>query len=265
MYRVEVLISCMFKDDISLIEKSNLYHDVIMVNQCDVPNETIYEYNNGIKKIDTPSRGLSVSRNTAVKYATADVCVLSDDDELFRNDAQEKISEAYKENPNADIIIFKIDNVQKRVWKKTKRLYYWDTLKVGSWQISFKRDSIVKAGIDFDINMGSGTGNGGGEENKFLIDCLKKGLKIYFVPVTIATMNNNDKKSQWFNGFDEKYFYTRGASTRYMLGFPISVIYALYYVIRKRPKYIGTISTKDAWNNIIKGIVDNRIAKGRNR
>ena len=205
MRRVEVLLSCMHKDDISIIEQSNLHRDVIMVNQCNVYNEIIYKYNNGIKRIDTPTRGLSVSRNIAIKNATADICVLSDDDEFFRIDAQDKILKAYEDYPKADLIIFQIDNVQKRVWKGVKRLHYWDLLKVGSWQISFKRESIINADIWFDTKMGSGTGNGGGEENKFLIDCIKKGLIIYFVPVTIAAMNKNDKQSQWFNGFDENY------------------------------------------------------------
>ena len=50
-------------------------------------------------------------------------------------------------------------------------------LRVCSCQITFKRASIIDNKLIFDVKLGAGTGNGAGEENKFLLDCYDKGLK----------------------------------------------------------------------------------------
>ena len=38
----------------------------------------------------------------------------------------------------------------------------------------------------------------------------KKGLKIHFEPVSILSIDNNDE-STWFNGFNDKLFWDKGA------------------------------------------------------
>lgn len=259
---VEILVSCMYENGIQLLERLNIEKDVVVINQCDATNEEIKLYPGNVKIIDTPTRGLSVSRNLAIKNSTADICMLSDDDEVFVDNAHQIIAESYKTYSNADVIIFKIENVNKLIINKPKKLNYFELLKVGSWMISFKREAIIRNNIEFDTLMGSGTGNGGGEENKFLIECYKKNLQIYYVPVVVASLNPSDSK--WFKGFDKDYFYTRGASTRYLLGLPLSVVYAVYYILKKRNKYINTISSRNAMSWILKGIVDNKIGKQKN-
>ena len=130
---------------------------------------------------------------------------------------------------------------------------------VSSVRITFKRKSILHKGILFDINMGSGTGNGGGEEIDFLLRCYKAGLKIYYMPLEIATMKESG--SQWFWGFNDDFFYQRGTSTRHMLGLPLSVLYAFYYVFTHKKMYIKDISMKRALEMTLKGIIDNKIGK----
>lgn len=49
--------------------------------------------------------------------------------------------------------------------------------------------------------MGSGTGNGGGEENRFLLDCRKAGFKMFYIPKVIASIGKGDSK--WFKGYTE--------------------------------------------------------------
>lgn len=63
---VQVLISCM-NQTIDIVKQSNLSHDVIVVNQCDVINEIEEIYPNQILFINSPSRGLSHSRNLATQ------------------------------------------------------------------------------------------------------------------------------------------------------------------------------------------------------
>ena len=79
------------------------------------------------------------------------------------------------------------------------------------------------------------------------------------VPEEIASVAQTE--STWFKGFDESFFYNRGATTRYILGWPLAVAYGIYYVIKKRPMYTGDISPKKAFSAICRGIRENRIGK----
>ena len=90
-------------------------------------------------------------------------------------------------------------------------------------------------------------------------DCEKAGLKIYYVPEAIASVGQVE--STWFEGFTEKFFVDRGATTRYILGLPMASLYALYYIITKRNMYQKDISPKKALWAIFRGIKENKITK----
>ena len=49
-----------------------------------------------------------------------------------------------------------------------------------------------------------------GEENALLFSCLRKGLKIHYVPAVTADLHIGE--STWFTGRDERYFRGKGAS-----------------------------------------------------
>jgi hypothetical protein len=105
--------------------------------------------------------------------------------------------------------------------------------------------------------LGAGTGNGAEEELKFLTDCEKAGLRIYYVPEEIASVAQTE--STWFAGFDERFFYNRGATTRYILGFALASAYAVYYVARKKSMYESQITPGKALRATFRGILENKI------
>ena len=117
----------------------------------------------------------------------------------------------------------------------------------------------MASGVWLDELLGAGTGNGAEEELKFLLDCQKAGLAIYYVPVEIASVAQ--EQSTWFGGFDETFFENRGATTRYILGPALAGAYALYYVARKKPLYQNTISPATALRATFRGIRENKIGK----
>ena len=52
--------------------------------------------------------------------------------------------------------------------------------------------NIIKSKLHFDVLLGSGTGNGAGEENKFLIDAYNAGLSIFYYPLEISSLHETD-------------------------------------------------------------------------
>lgn len=258
--KLEVLMSCMHQTDDTLVRKSRLTGDVVVINQCDRDDYKEYKTDGGVVRMfSTTQRGLTKSRNMAIGHARADVCLLCDDDEVFEPDYQEKILRSYEELPQADVIIFKMVNRKPSFADETKRLKFPQTMRVSSWQISFRPQRLRENGVRFDELLGAGTGNGAEEELKFLTDCEKAGLVIYYVPEEIASVAQVD--STWFGGFNETFFENRGATTRYILGFWLASAYAVYYVLTKRGMYRQTISTTRATGAIFRGIFRNKIGK----
>lgn len=253
-------MSCMHQRDDRLVFESRLTGDVIMINQCDKEGYAQYPTECGIAKIySTRQRGLTKSRNMAIACSTADICLLCDDDERFVPEYESRILQAYNHLPKADVIVFKMCNRSASFRDRIQRLRFPLTMKVSSWQISFRRERLVAAGVRFDEFLGAGTGNGGEEELKFLLDCEKAGLRIYYVPTEIASVAQ--RESTWFGGFTETFFENRGATTRYILGYGLAALYAVYYVLRKRNMYRSFLTPLQALRATFRGIHKNRIGK----
>lgn len=259
MSKFAILLSCMHEKDKEIITRSNIKSDCVIINQCDenTKEEISIDENKICLWINSTERGLSISRNMAIKNSKADICLIADNDEMFDENIEEKILKAYEEIPHADIIVFNLHNKLTKLKDKIYKLSRLETLKVASWQITFKKISIIDNNINFDIKLGAGTGNGAGEENKFLLDAYDKGLQIYHCPINIAKMIENE--STWFNGYDEEYFYKRGASTRYILGFWMSCVYAIYFLIFKYDMYKNDTKFFYAMINIFNGIFNNKL------
>lgn len=253
-------MSCMHQTDDTLVRRSQLTGDVVVINQCDGDGYAEFETDCGtVRFFSTRQRGLTRSRNMAIGKSQADICMLCDDDEVFVQDYAEKILNAYETLPQADVIIFKMVNRPPSFEEKVTRLKFPQTMKVSSWQISFRRQRLLDTAVRFDELLGAGTGNGAEEELKFLLDCEKAGLKIYYVPEEIASVGQ--EASTWFSGFTETFFENRGATTRYILGLGMASVYAVYYAVRKRELYRDQLSSWKALSATFRGIRENKITK----
>lgn len=253
--KLEVLISCMNQIDSRIIEKTNINSDTLIINQCNENRYNEFNFkNNKIRFISCNERGLSRSRNMALTHSKGDVCLICDDDEILYDNYNTDIIQSFINLPDADIIAFKIDLLNKKYPTKTKKINYLSALKISSIQIAFKRKSITEKKIFFDESLGSGVSKAGGEENMFLYDCLKAGLKIYFIPISIGKMIFNE--SQWFNGYTKEYFYDRGIFTKKLMGKFMASLYAIYFLIFKHSLYHKDISTNRALISIFKGIYE---------
>lgn len=258
--KLDILMACMHQSDDTLIRASRITGSAVVINQCDREDYAEYPTESGAARMySTTQRGLTKSRNLAISKSDADVCLLCDDDEVFVDGYESAILSAYGQLPQADVIIFKMVNRPVSFSDEVQRLRFPKTMKVSSWQISFRRERLLRSGVRFDELLGAGTGNGAEEELKFLTDCEKAKLQIFYVPVEIASVAQAE--STWFAGFTEQFFYNRGATTRYILGTPMAALYGVYYVVRKRGMYASQISSGKALKAIFRGIKDNKIGK----
>ena len=258
--KLNVLISCMHQKDVSLIERSNVQTDVVVINQCDEDKIEEFDFLNkkgGIchaKFISTTERGLSRSRNMAIRNAESDICLICDDDENFETNYETDILNAFKNNKNADIIIFRLNHPTRKYKNYSYKIGYLKSGNVGSVQIAFRRSKIVEKDLKFDEMMGSGTGNGDGEENKFIMDCLNAGLKIIYLPITIATLIPTGN-SQWFKGFTKEYFVNKAWVLKRIYGPFFSYILLWRFLLRKYSIYNREMSFMHACLYMHRGFV----------
>ena len=259
--KLEVLISCMFQKDCGIIERSNINTDCLVINQTNEDNYQEFQLanNNKVRIISTKERGISKSRNMAIYNAAKDICLICDDDEILDPDYEGKILDAFENNKDYDVIVFMVSvgnqSYHRKVYKsKEYNINYLTALKITSWQIAFRREKIVKNNIRFDETIGSGVSKAGGEENIFLHDCLRHGLKIKYVPVHIGLATQEE--SQWASQiYSKDYFYDRGVFTKKLYGGKLfACIYAIYFSIKKHSQYKNKTSFSQALINMFRGI-----------
>lgn len=121
---MEVLLSCMSSSPIDIVKRTNVVSDITVVNQCsnDYISKICTENGYRLQIIESSDRGLSKSRNMAIRYASSDICLLCDDDEILYDNYANLIESAFEENPDADLIAFALDYSDKKYPKKKRKL-----------------------------------------------------------------------------------------------------------------------------------------------
>ena len=210
---LQVLVATMYQDDYSLLEKMNIDSDAIIANQCDRNEMKRIDYNgHDIKILSFAERGVGLNRNNALMRATSEICLLADDDIVLKSNYSEIILDSFNKNPEAEVIIYNLEEeVPKRfIIKEKMKIGYLNYMRFGAARIAFRRKSITKHGISFNLHFGGGTEYSAGEDTLFLKDCVKNKLKIIALPIGIGKIQE-DRPSTWFEGYNEKYFIDRGA------------------------------------------------------
>lgn len=252
--RLQVLLSAMHLKDYSYVRTLNITSDTVVINQCNENNvKSIKDFEKVIKFISTTDRGLSNSRNMAIAHATADICILCDNDVEYVPDYERIVISEFKKYLDYDVIVFFIKrNIpeSRPYYSRPKRLGYLSTLKVFSPEIAFRRKSIDDKMIRFKTEFGAGAKYAMGEENIFLYDCLKSDLKVLYVPKQIASLRNEE--STWFKGYTEKYFLDKGAIF-YEMAKCVSFIMILQFAFRKYRLYRHERSLRDALKFMFQG------------
>lgn len=211
--KVQVLVAAMHQTDRSLPQKMNLQSDAIIGNQCEENSVEELEYNgHTVRYLNFAERGVGLNRNNALMRATGDICLFADDDMRYEDGYAETIAAAFEGLPQADVIVFNLkeETPTRAVIRKTGRVGWLNFLRYGTARVAVKNAAVQAKGIYFNQQFGGGTPHCHGEDNLFLASCLKNGLKIYAVPLYLATLTE-ERQSSWNQGYDEKYLRDQGA------------------------------------------------------
>ncbi len=166
-------------------------------------------------------RGLSRSRNRAIALATAEICLLGDDDQVYVPDVCKRVEAAFARFPQADILTFMEktapDGVLRKPYPRYPRPHSLGSVwRVRSPEIAFRRSRVREAGLYFDDAFGAGSRYISAEEPIFLTDALRTGLKLLFVPDIISFHPMNSTASR--GATNPNLMYSKGAAMQRIYG-----------------------------------------------
>lgn len=213
-------MSAVDKDISALVRQMHIRTDAVIVNQCDrYGYEEIMDGGHRIQAFHMPERGVGLSRNTALLHGSGDICVFSDEDIVLNEDYEAQIRQAYRELPQADMILVnvKVAPARRTYWNEDiHRVNYRNYGRYPAYSITVRRESLLRANVYYSTLFGGGARYSNGEDSLFLKDCLKAGLKVYSHTVCIG--EETERESTWFSGYHEKFFKDRGVLYHYLYG-----------------------------------------------
>ncbi|OEJ98984.1 hypothetical protein A8C32_07320 [Flavivirga aquatica] len=266
---LEILISTMNRVSLSFLEDMFLYNkiedlNILIINQTEKGRELISEFKN-IRVINSYDKGLSKSRNLAIKNATGSICLIADDDVEYVENFQEIIIDTFCRLKDVSIVEFKIDtftgenykNYSKKSRKLSKKRYIRG---VSSIEIAFKREDIIKNNIAFNSFFGLGSFFPSGEEYLFLKEVLNKNLRIYFenrviVRHSIERSTSNVRSDDFIKTQAALYFID------YKIFSYLFLLKLIFFLLRKRRIFFKDILYK--YTVGVKGIDEYKELKGR--
>lgn len=132
-------------------------------------------------------KGVTKSRNNAIRIAEGDIGLFSDDDVVYKFEFFETVLDVFKSNTNLDVAIFKIKTYEGEPEYKSypDKVIHYDkkSPSVGTIQIAFKLNKIRENKILFDERFGAGNKFLiGSDEQIFLQDCINAGLTVKYFP-----------------------------------------------------------------------------------
>jgi len=232
------------------------FENAIIINQGEPYLKELKEY--PIEIINSNTIGLSKSRNIALTKMNQIYSLLTDDDVIFVKDYSTIIEDSFHKNPDVDIITFKIKNENGNDFRKYRKKSFiynrFSILKVSSIEFAIKTETIKKKRIFYNENFGLGAKYVSGEENLFLQNCLKKGLKAVYLPITIA------EHSSFHSGSVLAINDLISKGALFVNLFPFSWIFVNFIFVLKKNRKIKVSFIKSIYN-IYKGSISYLFSK----
>jgi GT2 family glycosyltransferase len=236
---LEILVSTMNRNTLDfLIPMFPFCHfsefSILVINQTQENNLLVSEFPS-VRVINSFEKGLSRSRNLALKNAIGKIVLIADDDVVYKKDFDTAIVQAHNQYNNKTVISFCIEKPNGLLFKKylTKAkldLSLMELFNVLSIEISLNKLVLDKTGVIFDENFGLGSEFQMGEEAVFLSDIKNKNQKIAFVPSVIAAhpeISSNEKFDFSQRYYIQGAFLTRVLKMNYFKGLTTKIFFDL--------------------------------------
>ncbi len=179
---------------------------ILIVNQSEtgkkIPETDLPD---NIRVINQTGKGLSRSRNTAIRHARGNILMLADDDVVYEEGFHKKVLEIHGKY-NSPVIFFPLKDEAGRLFGHYKRKDYpvKNFKHIYSPQISFKRDAIRAIDIPFDERFGLGAPYPDSENFIWLTRLHRKGIKMLYAGSVEAFMMHPSFTSSHILHTDEK-------------------------------------------------------------
>ena len=231
--RIQLLVSSLLQDTATLPARMGLMHgdmpvcDILIFNQCDSMSQEKTVYPTGsVSVMNSPSRGVGLSRNTLLMHADAPLIMFADDDIVYDPGFQDRIAEEFSAHPEADILLFNVEAAEgRRTYHNNSfgRVHLWNSGRYPAYAIGARRDSLIRSRVQFSLLFGGGAKYSNGEDSLFLKDCLEARLSIYKTPVCLGHEvqrpdDGNVSGSTWFEGYTDRFYHDRGVLYHFLYG-----------------------------------------------
>ncbi|SQH59021.1 glycosyl transferase family protein [Aeromonas caviae] len=222
--RINRLSSLPFLNNCRYLIVHQDYVDVFISN--DAKERFSYE---DITLIESDTKGLTNSRNEALKYSTEELILISDDDVVYECDVADKILSAQKENP-FHIALFKAkvteDSTDFRKYPiNSGQLSKIECLHACSIEMVIDKRKIDTSEVFFNKDFGIGAKFICGEESVFLFDAIDANLNVSFINQYIVSHPKESTATNKNNAFS--ILKAKGAVYRYGFGFIIGLLLIL--------------------------------------
>lgn len=210
--KIEVLVTTMHATGFEKFYEMNIQTDVVIANQADRCEYQETEINGcRVRMITTNTRGVSINRNIAMSYATADYIMFADDDMVFVDGYKDLIEKEFLENCEA-ICFYSQSLNDSRLGRtrpiKRTRATARNIMSGGVWAVVVRRKFLLKHHMLFAIGYGPGTDRSMGEDSIFLKTLAQTTKKFYKSPTLVAYIKQED--SSWFDGYTDRYLENLG-------------------------------------------------------
>ncbi len=256
---LQMLVAAMQKKPLELAEEMKLCCDAIIVSQGeDYAYEEVEYKGHQIRYFATAERGVGLSRNTALLRAEGDIVLFADEDIVYEEGYADRVIESFEKYPQADMLLFNVQAVKGRETYHNDafgRVHWYNCGRYPTYSFAVKRELVHKHNITFSLLFGGGAKYSNGEDSLFIRDCLKKGFKVYKVPVHIGA--EKERPSTWFQGHNHKFFFDRGVLYSQLYG-RWARVFALRFLVAHKKELCDEMSLKQALKKMCEGIREGR-------
>lgn len=194
-------------------------------------------------------KGVARNRNNTLQFIEPSaICLILDDDVILCENAFKMVIKSFDENPSADFISFKILDLEGndyKLYSKEKQGHILRTLTgMGTTEMAFRSDLILKNNILFDENFGPGSDIYPiGEDFIFAMDLYKMKTKMLFLPIAIV----KHPRESTGGSLDQKVIFGRGAMFARVFGlkaFIVNILFSIkkYRDYRKKISFVSYLS-----------------------